>query len=550
MNRRAELLARLRSQSFDLLVIGGGIVGAGIARDAAMRGLRAALIEKGDFASGTSSKTSKLIHGGLRYLERGHLRLVAESLRERHILHTIAPQLVWPMNLSIPIYRGDARPPWKIACGLMLYDLLAIRMRLTRHRMLSHRRAVQEAPSLNPEGLRAMGSYVDCQMDDARLCLANIMQAMSLGAVCCNYVKLLELQKTNGRVCGVFVEDLLAGQRMEVRASVVINATGPWSDAIRRLSDPRAGTRLAPTKGIHVVVPRLSPQALFVQARAECRMMFILPWSEDYTLIGTTESEVRDLDDLAATSDEVDYLLTEANRVFPGARLRFEDVMATFAGARPLLAFAGSATQASREHRIEIDASGLVSVMGGKYTSFRLMAQQTVDLIVKRWRLAAEPCLTHEVGLLEPVHHVVLNRWQDLTRSIPEELLARLLTRYGAGAFRILHILEFEPRLIQPVCPHHDVMQAELVYALQDEMACTISDVLVRRTTIAFSSCQGLDMLSTLADLLQRYARVSQEEVEAQISDYRRLLSSSLSFRGSHVDSNGHHRATVRENPL
>ena len=279
-------------------------------------------------------------------------------------------------------------------------------------------------------------------------------------------------------------------------------------------------------------------------------MIFILPWSENSTLIGTTESEVNDLDDLAATSGEVDYLLTEANRIFPGARLRFEDVMATCAGARPLLAFAGSATQASREHRIEIDAAGLVSVMGGKYTTFRLMAQQTVDLIVKRWRLAAEPCLTHEVGLLEPVHPVVLNRWQDLTRSIPEELLARLLTRYGAGAFRILHILEFEPRLIQPVCPHHDVMQAELVYALQDELACTISDVLVRRTTIAFSSCQGLDMLSTLADLFQRYARVSKEEMEAQISDYRRLLSSGLSFRGSHVDSNGHHRATVRENPL
>ncbi|MBI4353808.1 MAG: FAD-dependent oxidoreductase, partial [Candidatus Omnitrophica bacterium] len=248
--RRNELIARLRSQSFDVLIIGGGIVGAGIARDAAMRGLRVALIEQGDFAGGTSSKTSKLIHGGLRYLEQGRLRLVAESLRERHILHTIAPQLVWPMTFSIPVYRGDTRAPWKVACGLMLCDLLAMRFGINRHRMMSRRGAMQHEPRLDPEGLRAMGTYVDCQMDDARLCLANVLQAMAFGAVCCNHVKLLEFQKISGRIAAAYVEDRLSHERFAIPASAVVNATGPWSDAIRRLSNPHAGTRLAPTKGI------------------------------------------------------------------------------------------------------------------------------------------------------------------------------------------------------------------------------------------------------------------------------------------------------------
>ena len=544
MNRRSELLARLRSQSFDLLVIGGGIVGAGIARDAAMRGLRVALIERGDFAGGASSKTSKLIHGGLRYLEQGRLRLVAESLRERRILRTIAPQLVWPATLAIPVYRGDVRAPWKIACGLRLYDLLAGRGGLTRHRLLSPRRAVQYEPRLNPDGLRAMGTYVDCQMDDARLCLANILQAVAFGAVCVNYVTLLAFQKTAGRLTGAFVEDRPTGERFSLSARVVVNATGPWSDAVRRLSVPHAGTRLAPTKGIHVVVPRLCAHPLFVQARSTRRMMFLVPWAEA-TLLGTTESDAPDLETLSATPEEVESLLTEANRVVPGARLTARDVIATFAGARPLLAFSGSATRASREHRLEVDAAGVGSVWGGNDTTFRLMAKQTLDAVLSRWRFRAEACLTHQVGLLEPVHPVVLTRWQEVTRDIPEPLLARLLIRYGTGTFRILHLLEFEPRLIQPVCPHHDVIQAELVYALQDELACTVSDLLVRRTAIAFSACQGLDGLSTLTDLLKRYGRFSDEEIATQVHDYHQVLSASLACRGGEVASPGGHLAVV-----
>ena len=243
MPPRPELLARLSSTSFDLLIIGGGIVGAGIARDAAMRGLTVALIEQGDFASGTSSKTSKLIHGGLRYLEQGHLGLVMESLRERQILRTILPAYVYPLSLLLPVYGTDARPAWKIRAGLSLYDLLASGRALQPHRMVSARHALAMEPSLRVDGLRAAGLYADCQMDDARVCLANILQAIGFGAVCVNYVRLHGLLKAKGRLCGGAAEDVLAGRSVEIRATVVVNATGPWADRVRELSDGDATPR-------------------------------------------------------------------------------------------------------------------------------------------------------------------------------------------------------------------------------------------------------------------------------------------------------------------
>jgi len=538
MARRDEQLARLRSEPFDVLIIGGGIVGAGIARDAAMRGLRVALIDQGDFASGTSSKTSKLIHGGLRYLEHGHVRLVVQSLKERHILRTIAPQLVWPLAIMMPVYQGDARAPWKIALGLFLYDWLALNRNIHTHRMLSVRGTLRVESKLNASGLRAAASYVDCQMDDARLCLANILQAISFGAICLNYVKLVAFEKANGVLCGAVVQDTRTSESFAVKTTAVVNATGPWSDTVRRLSDPQAGSGLSPTKGIHLVVQRLSQQAVFFQAQ-DGRMIFLLPWG-DYSVVGTTESTDFDsLDHLQASPQEVEYLLAETNRILPEASLHDSSIVATYAGARPLLTFAGSSSRASREHRIEIDRSGLISVMGGKYTTYRLMAKQAVDLIVRRLRLRTERCLTDQISLLEPTHPIVLDRWQDVTRKISPELLGRLLSVYGTGAFRILQLLEFEPGLAQPVCPHHDVIQAELVHAMQEELACTMSDILIRRTRIAYSVCQGLDLLSTLAGLLQRYCRVSGEQLEMQREEYRHFLAQSLSFRRELVPVHG-----------
>lgn len=532
MPQRDELIHKLQTQSLDLLIIGGGIVGAGIARDAAMRGLKVALIDQGDFASGASSKTSKLIHGGLRYLEHGRLGLVFESLRERHILRTIAPTFVRPMSLLLPVYAQDARPRWKIDAGLWLYDLLAMGRAIRGHRMASAHRATRLEPALQPEGLRGAGVYTDCQMDDTRVCLSNILQALSFGAVCCNYVRLVAFLKADQQVCGGVAEDLLTGRSFEIQAKVVVNATGPWSDQVRRMSDRYTPKRLAPTKGIHVILPQVAREALFVQAKRDGRMLFLLPW-DGYTLVGTTESAVNEpLENLRANGDEVGYLLEEVNRVLPGSRVGERDVVATFAGARPLLASSGNASSASREHRIEVDRWGVVSAMGGKYTTYRAMAKDVVDQLARLHQWQLDRCLTDQVSLLETVHPVSLDQW-DAARSMDPDLLARLLTRYGAGAFPILRLIHREPSLAQPVCPHHDALAAELVHGFQEELACTITDVMVRRTRIAWSRCQGLDALSLVTDLFQRYGRWSDEKLQRQLNEYRRFLADGLAFRSS-----------------
>jgi len=529
--RREAWLGQLAAQRFDLLVIGGGIVGAGIARDAAMRGLKVALIEQGDFASGTSSKTSKLIHGGLRYLEHGHVRLVQESLRERHILRSIAPTFVRPLSLLLPVYDGDHHPRWQISLGLTLYDLLALGHNLRTHRMVSARRAHELEPALACAGLRGAGLYMDCQMDDARLCLANILQAASFGAVCGNYVRLRDLLTVEGRICGGVVEDVFTGRAIEIQAQVVVNATGPWADMVRRFSEAGAPPRIAPTQGVHLILPAIVQEALFVEGRRDRRMLFLLPWG-DYTLVGTTETEVTgSLDALTASADDVGYLLEEVRRVVPGRHLDEEDIIATYAGARPLLAFAGSSTSASREHRIEVDARGLVSVMGGKYTTYRLIAQEAVDYLVRRHHWQVDRCLTDRVSLLEGMRPMASDHWETLLRSVDPDLFARLLNRYGAGALHVLRWLEVEPGLRQPICPHHEYIEAEIVYAMQREYACTLTDVLSRRTRVAWSSCQGLDALSRITALFQQYAGCRNDEIERQVAEYHGVLARSLAFR-------------------
>lgn len=531
ISTRDTLLARLRSRPFDLLVIGGGIVGAGIARDAALRGLSVALVEQGDFAGGTSSKTSKLIHGGLRYLEHGHLRLVSESLRERATLRSIAPGLVVPRSLILPLYRGDRRGPAAVRLGLWLYDLLAAGRNIRPHRMLSASRAAALEPGLRVEGLLGAGVFADCQMDDARLCLANVLQAVRFGGVCANYVRVDRLLTSEGKIAGAAVQDALAGASFEVRASVVINATGPWSDRLRRMSDRNSRDRLAPTKGIHLVVPKAAQEALFVRHPDDGRMIFILPW-QSYSLVGTTESAVAGpLEELQAAGDEADYLLAGLNRVLPGAHLDRRDVVASFAGARPLLAFGGTSTRATREHQIEVDAAGLISVLGGKFTTYRVMATQAVDLAVSRLPVKVERCLTDQVMLMEAMPPASTAHWQDVTRGVDPDLLGRLLVRHGAGAFRVLQLIAQEPVLGQPLCPHHEHTAAELVYSIQAEMAWTVTDLLARRTKIAWSSCQGLDALSTVTGLLVRYGKLPAARLAGQVEAYHAFLAQGLAFR-------------------
>lgn len=529
--QRAELVAQLGRQRFDLLIIGGGIVGAGIARDAALRGLRVALIEQGDFASGTSSKTSKLIHGGLRYLEHGHLNLVLESLRERATLRRIAPALVEPFSLLLPVFRGDVRPAWKIQLGLWAYALLAWGDALRSHRMVAPAEALELEPRLAGRDLCAAGLYADCQMDDARLCLANILSAIEAGAVCCNYVRLEMLLRSNGQLRGGACQDLLNPSSYEIQARVVVNATGPWGDRVRRLSQANAPRRMAPTKGIHLILPPIVRHGLFVQARADRRMLFLLPWAGS-TLVGTTESPLGEsCEPLRATSDEVGYLLEEVNRILPEARVGEADVVATFAGARPLLAFSGSAGAASREHRIEVDRAGLLSVLGGKYTTYRRMAREAVELVCRRARRAITACSTDRRDLIQPADPTALEPLEAAARSLDADVLGRLLAHHGRRAVQLLTLLQADRSLAQPVCAHHPDLLVEVAHALRHELACTVTDVLARRTRIVWSPCHGLDGLAAVASVFERYGGIVASRFEQQAAAYRHFVADGVSFR-------------------
>ncbi len=526
MSERRLLLDRLERRAFDLLIIGGGIVGAGIARDAAMRGLSVALIEQGDFASGTSSKTSKLIHGGLRYLEQGRIRLVAESVREREVLRTIAPEVVNPLSLLLPLYRDNSRPVWKIRAGLWLYDRFASGNAAIPSSLLTADQALAEEPRLSKEGLLAAGRYGDCQMNDARLCLLNVLQASGFGSVCLNYARARALLFAQGQVCGAAVEDILDGQAYEVRAAVVVNATGPWSDAVRRLSTEDAPARLAPTKGIHLIVPRISRNGLFIEAKRDRRMIFVLPWGADASLIGTTESPVDGpLDALRPQPDEISYLLEEIRRAMPGEGLSERDLIASFAGARPLLTYAGSTSKASREHAIEVDKNSLISILGGKYTTYRRMSQEVTDLVMRSMGRPGERCVTDRVSLLEEVPELALGPWRSVLDRLGPETVARLIGRYGMDALSVFRLVQQDPALAQPACSHHPYLAAELVHAIRNELACTITDVLARRTGVAWSACHGLEILPSLVKWFEQHAGYSHARMARQVDAYVGFLS-------------------------
>ncbi|HLG04987.1 MAG TPA: glycerol-3-phosphate dehydrogenase/oxidase, partial [Gemmatimonadales bacterium] len=368
----------------DILVIGGGITGAGIARDAALRGLSVALVDAGDFGSGTSSRSSRLIHGGLRYLEQRRFRLVSESLRERSLLQRLAPHLVRPIEFILPFFRGDRVPGWKIRLGLRLYDLLAGTGNVRRHDNLGKRALRELEPLMRERGLTGGARYFDAQCDDARLTVAVMRAAASAGARVANYVRAVRLLEEEGRIVGAALRDELTGATGEATARLVINATGPWTDAVRRLEDPAAKPILRLTKGSHVQVPQARighRHAILFASPIDRRPLFILPWG-DWTYLGTTDVETDESPDAALPSEEeVIYLLRSANFLYPEAHLGTEDVVATWSGLRPLLAAEPGTpvTKVSREHRIVRGPGGMLTIAGGKLTTFRRMAEEVVN---------------------------------------------------------------------------------------------------------------------------------------------------------------------------
>lgn len=450
---RRRSLDELSSRVFDLLVVGGGITGAGIARDAALRGMSVALIDKSDFGSGTSSRSSRLIHGGVRYLEHGHLRLVFEASAERRRLLKLAPHLVKPLPFVWPVYAGQRLPLWKIAAGLTLYDVLSLFRNVERHHRLDASTVIAREPGLRAEGLRGGVRYFDAATDDARLTLANVIDAVRLGAIAANHVAYRSGAPQFGGVHVARVEDALTGERFEIRARVLVNAAGPWSDSVTALSGSGdVANKVRGSKGVHISVRHErvgNRDAITLVHPADGRVMFALP-AGTHTIIGTTDTFTdASPDDVKASEPDLAYLLDAANVYFPEARLTRDDVVAAWAGIRPLVPTTGSSVAASREHAVT-RTEGSVTITGGKLTTYRVMAEEVVDTAREILRMprrrattASRPLPDSSVPLVDP--------GREIEVGLP----------YRVDQLRV---------------------------SVERELACTLGDLLIRRTHVAYET--------------------------------------------------------------
>ncbi len=531
-NARSRNLARLPRTPFDLIVIGGGITGAGILRDAVLRGMRTLLLEKGDFASGTSSKSSKLVHGGLRYLKEYDFGLTRESCLERNLLIRQNPHLVKPIPFVYPIYRTDKEGPAMVKAGMWLYEALGGFRNYQRHRMLSVEETLEEIPDLNPEGLRGAAYYYDAAVDDARLTLENIKAGVRQGGVALNYAAAIGFLREKGRICGVVVRDMRTWETFEARASCVVNATGVWVNDVRSLEAPAEKT-LSPTKGVHIVVPssRIRQHAtLAFRNPVDERQLFSIPWG-DVTLIGTTDTFFQgDPEGVHTDWDDVDYLLEAANQAFPASKLSRSDVISVFAGLRPLIAprEEADAGAISREHEIFEDPSGLISIAGGKLTTYRLMARELVDQVLahlppaRRHRIG--PCLT-ERSLARSVLDVETEVERLVDAGQSETVARHLVSTYGSDATRVLDLCRTVPGGLDPLDEGAPFLQGEVVHAVRHECALTIADVLTRRLRLAiWRPGQGLPAAETVSRLMGSELGWSEEERAAEVERYQETV--------------------------
>lgn len=474
---RGDALRRLSTEVFDVLVIGGGIVGSGIARDAAMRGLRTGLVDRHDFAFGTSSRSSRLLHGGLRYLEQGRIGLVRESSIEKKIVQHIAPHLAQPLGFVFPSYRGRGRPLWQLRAGVKAYDLLCGGRNFERSRTLDRNATLAALPGLDARELRGSVRYFDALTNDARLVIDTIRSAARHGATVANYAAFKGADRDSAKSWRCGVADQRSGSSFTVRARVVVNATGPWSESI-----PRSSIHLRLTKGAHIVVNRTRLPVVDAAVVAEgARILFVLPWGER-TIVGTTDTDYAGApEDVSVEREDVAYLLRTVNGAFPASGLGTDDIIASWAGLRPLIASGkGSPSDISRAHEIHSPEAGWWDVAGGKLTTYRLIAEQTVDRIVRHLRREAPPCGTAD----EPLLQVGSQLSAAETPSVPAPLLSPG-PAVGAGGPSASGPPRAGSGLAAP--PFSGILPAPFTrdaveHYVRNEWALTVDDILVRRS--------------------------------------------------------------------
>lgn len=517
---------------FDVIVIGAGINGAGIARDASLRGLSVLLVDKQDVGAGTTSRSTRLVHGGLRYLEHRELPLVRESLREREVLLHIAPHLVHPLSFLLPVYEEHRRGTRMIRMGMMAYDALSLDKSMSRHRMLNRDEALQREPGLRREGLRGAAAYYDAQAEyPERLSLENALDARRLGAVVLPYMRVTELQRGQaGRVGGVALRDELHERDYTAEGSVIVNAAGPWVDRVLGGIEAPGQRMIGGTKGSHLVVesfPGAPREAVYAEAVEDGRPYFIVPWNGLY-LIGTTDTRFDgDLDAVAATDDEIAYLISETNKLIPEAALRADSVLYTYAGVRPLPAAPeGEEGAITRSHVIHDHApgvEGLLSIVGGKITTYRQLAEEVVDAVVKKLDRKAGRCRTHQIPLPGGTAYPfdLFRARFRATSGLPRATADRLLRIYGTRAAEVLDYADGRPDLREPFDGGTGAIGAEVVFSLRTELAETLDDVLQRRTMVGFGSEAGLNAVEAAAEIAVRALGWSDERAAREVAAYR-----------------------------
>lgn len=519
---RQENVDRLAQEEFDLLIIGGGITGVAVARDASLRGFHTALVEKGDFGIGTSSRSTRLIHGGIRYLEYGEFKLVFDACSERRVMRKIAPRLVRPLPFLYPLYRGQRPAPWKLRVGMVLYDALSLFRNVQNHRWLRPAEVQRREPLVAGRGLLSAGRYYDAQVNDARLTLMTAKAAHLHGAAMANYARVVGLMKAGGRVVGARVLDETSGREVEVRAKVVVNATGIWTDKVLELDERDRDPMIRSTKGIHLLIPQAqlrSQHAVIFSVPRDGRHIFLIPWG-DFTLIGTTDTDYQDdLDNPAANLDDVEYLLEAVHRTFPGAQITHDDIISTLAGLRPLVTAPGSPSALSRQHVILENQSGLITIAGGKLTTHRLMGQQLTDRVQKK---LAEEFGVHaqsECRTKEPLEGAQIERVR--VGGVDEPVSRHLVDAYGSDATWVLAYAEENPSLGERIVPGLPYLMAEPLYGVQHEMALTLCDVLIRRTHVIYETRDGgLERVRAVAELMAPRLGWDEVEVERQVEAY------------------------------
>jgi glycerol-3-phosphate dehydrogenase len=521
--------------TFDVIIIGAGINGAGIARDAAMRGLKVLLLDKGDIGGGTSSWSTRLIHGGLRYLEHGEFGLVRESLRERETLFRIAPHLVRPLPIVIPIYKNARRGLWTIRSGMIAYDALSFGKSLPRHRILSRAEALQQEPGLNPEGLNGAAVYYDAQVEFAeRLVLENVLSAVEHGAIVITYARVTDFLFADGAAPGVNFKNELDEENHATRARIIVNAAGPWVDQVLGHAGASSPRLIGGTKGSHIIVasfPGAPAKALYTEAETDRRPFFIIPWNGQY-LIGTTDVRYRgDLDQVQIDPAEIDYLLRETNRLIPPANLTREQILYTYSGVRPLPFTEDKDEQnITRRHfiREHPELENVLSIVGGKLTTYRSLAEQAVDLVFKKLRRTSPKCTSDRAPLPGAATSEFKRFSEEFVASsgFPARVSERMLRVYGTRATEVRELASQNPSLAKTFNQDADAIAAEVVFSFTREMAASLADCLLRRTMVGLNPLRGVgdDLLAT--EIARKHLGWSESRAQDEVANYREQVQS------------------------